>query len=388
MAVGAVARTQGAKTAFQAEFGNQSYLQDGSNPTLLTLVGAVVDRAPQLANSPLAQHVAAGHLGPDDIKQLQAYLSAQGHPCGPTGADGKYGPNTHAALMGLIMPSVGPAPTPAPPQPPAPAPAPGPKPAGPAVGLAALPPRPADAEGGQAFLDRTAHLSRAEREDAIFQEIAKGNVPDFLRQLKDVNVSIKTADGRTVNATYHVMPDYLAVGSNQDFVRMPMDPITAQRLAERFGCTLPTRKMVDDVYHQATVKLTPSPLPAGPQMMSNDYYRRHQEAVERQRQGLQAPLGELTAGDKKDLIISNAIGQHPGKVIIYGWHQPNGKPIQPLSWIHEASYADYSHGARLVSGTMTVDGREVPVADVLADPQLSRLLSDEGAIKHPGYPTP
>jgi hypothetical protein len=386
--MGQTARAQGAKSVFQEEFGNQPYLQNGSDPTLLTLVGAVVDRAPQLANTPLAQHVAAGHVEPEDIKQLQRYMIAQGHPCGPTGVDGKYGPNTHAALMAMLMPSPGPtpAPTPAPlpvPAPPAPQPAPGP-----AVGLAAIPPRPLDAEGGQAFLDRTAHMSRADREEAIFQAIANGNVPDFLRQLKDVNVSLRTADGRTVNATYHVMPDYLAIGSNQDFVRIPMDPLTAQRLAERFGAGLPTRKMVDQVYQQAAVKLPPSPLPAGAQMMSNDYYRRHEEAVERQRQGLEAPLGELTAGDKKDVIISNAIAQHPGKVIIYGWHQPNGKPIQPLSWIHEQTYADYSHGVRLVAGTMTVDGREVPVRDVLADPQLAGLLSDVGVISRPAYPTP
>jgi hypothetical protein len=396
--MGATARASGARAVYEEAFGPGPYVQDGSDPTLLTLVGAVVDRAPQLANTPLAQHVNAGHLSPEDIKQLQTYLVAQGHPCGPTGVDGKYGPNTHAALMAMVMPSVGPLPMPQPstrpvpaPQPgrtpPTPQPAPMPTPTGPAATMAAIPPRPADAEGGQAFLARTASMSRADREEAIFQELAKGNVPDFLRQLKDVQASVRLADGRTVTATYHVMPDYLAIGSNQDFVRIPMDPLTAQRLAERFGATLPTRHMVDQVYQQAAVKLTPSPLPAGPQMMSNDYYRRHEEAVERQRQGLQAPLGELTAGDKKDVVISNAIAQHPGKVIIYGWHQPNGKPIQPLSWIHEETYADYSHGIRLVAGTMTVDGRELPVAEVLADPQLSRLLSDEGPIARPAYPT-
>jgi hypothetical protein len=407
--MGPTAQASGAKAVFEEAFGHQPYVQNGSDSTLLSLVGAVVDHAPQLANTLLAQHVHTGHLSPDDIKQLQTFLVAQGHPCGPTGVDGKYGPNTHAALQAMVNampgptpPAPGPAPYPAPaPKPgpapapnPAPVPAPGPMPApqpappaGPAATLAAIPPRPADAEGGQAFLTRTAHMSRAEREEAIFQEIAKGNVPDFLRQLKDVQTTLRTPDGRTVTATYHVMPDYLAIGSNQDFVRIPMDPLTAQRLAERFGATLPTRRMVDQVYQQATVKLTPSPLPAGPQMMSNDYYRRHEDAVERQRQGLQAPLGELTAGDKKDVIISNAIAQHPGKVIIYGWHQPNGKPIQPLSWIHENTYADYSHGIRLVAGTMTVDGREVPVADVLADPQLAGLLSDEGPIARPAYPT-
>jgi hypothetical protein len=112
--MGQTARAQGAKSVFQEEFGNQPYLQNGSDPTLLTLVGAVVDRAPQLANTPLALHVAAGHLEAEDIRQLQRYMIAQGHPCGPTGVDGKYGPNTHAALMAMLMPSSGPTPAPAP----------------------------------------------------------------------------------------------------------------------------------------------------------------------------------------------------------------------------------------------------------------------------------
>jgi hypothetical protein len=68
------------------------------------------------------------------------------------------------------------------------------------------------------------------------------------------------------------------------------------------------------------------------------------------------------------------------------WHQQNGKPIQPLSWIHESSYADYSHGARLVSGTVEIDGKELALAEVLRDPTLAPLLSDEGALRSTRYP--
>ena len=46
-----------------------------------------------------------------------------------------------------------------------------------------------------------------------------------------------------------------------------------------------------------------------------------------------------------------------------------------------------SHGVRLVAGTMIVDGREMSVQEVLADPELSKLLSDEGAIRQPRYRT-
>jgi hypothetical protein len=67
-------------------------------------------------------------------------------------------------------------------------------------------------------------------------------------------------------------------------------------------------------------------------------------------------------------------------VAIYGWHRRDGKPIQPLSTVHEASYADYSHGIRLVSTTVQINGTPRSIYDVLEDPDLAPLLTDEGMI--------
>ena len=39
-----------------------------------------------------------------------------------------------------------------------------------------------------------------------------------------------------------------------------MTPATAQAIADTFECLLTTRKMCDDIYVQATVKLAPSPI--------------------------------------------------------------------------------------------------------------------------------
>jgi hypothetical protein len=251
------------------------------------------------------------------------------------------------------------------------------------TGLAGLPPRREDALTGSEFLRQTAGLSRADRERAILQQIEQGNIPDFLRQTREVEVSAIGKDGQRHTGTIRVAPDYLAIGSNEDFVRIPMSPTTAQRIADLTGSQLPTRKMVDDIYRSAEVQLRPQPLPAGPRMMSNEYYQRHQTLVDAQLAERGAAPGALIAGDKKDIVATNRLDQHPDRVAIYGWHQPNGRPIQPLSTIHEDSYADYSHGARMVSGTMIVDGVERPIAEVLADPNLAPLLSDEGVIRDP-----
>lgn len=263
----------------------------------------------------------------------------------------------------------------------------GPAPA-PATGKATLnlPPRPQGSMTGKDFIESTRHMNRTQREALILQEIQKGNVPDFARQMKEIQVSNTGPDGKQHTGTVRVMPDYLAIGSDQDFVRIPMDPITAQRIADQTGTSLPTTKMVDDVYRQADVKLKPQPLPPGAQMMSSDYYQRHNNLVEQQMASLGAQNGQLVAGNQKDLVISNLLTQHPDRVAIYGWHQPNGKPIQPLSTIHENTYADYSHGVRLVGGTMIVDGVERPVADVLRDPALAGLISKEGVIRDPRVP--
>lgn len=76
-----------------------------------------------------------------------------------------------------------------------------------------------------------------------------------------VNVSvIDSASGKQIRATYFVTPDYLSPGADDNWARVPPTPMTAQRLADSFSCFLPTRKMVDDVYRAAMVKLEPLPM--------------------------------------------------------------------------------------------------------------------------------
>ena len=92
------------------------------------------------------------------------------------------------------------------------------------------------------------------------------------------------------------------------------------------------------------------------------------------------PLGPLTAGHKKDLVLTTRLRRRPGRVAIYGWHRTSGKPIQPLSTVHGARYADYSHGVRFVSPQVMVDGLAHEYFEVLGDPILGPILSNEGGI--------
>jgi hypothetical protein len=247
--------------------------------------------------------------------------------------------------------------------------------------LLRLPARPADAIGGSAFARRTSGLSNADRDRAAVAELERGNIPSFLAHLTPVTLPADASEGQAVAATIWVTPDYLAIGSDDDFLYVPLTYSSATIIADRFSSVLPTARMVDAIYEQAAHRLTPAPLPAGPLMGSNLYLLKHQQRIAEQRSGL--PLGELISGHKKDLVLSNRLRQLPGRVAIYGWHKAPRDPIQPLSTVHGAQYVDYSHGVRLVSATVVVDGRPLSIYDALQDSQVAPILSREGVTRDP-----
>lgn len=235
--------------------------------------------------------------------------------------------------------------------------------------------------GGDAIMKSVAAMSRSDREAQILREIVGGNVPAFMSKFVTVSVRGVDANGKTHTASYEVSPDYVCVGTDEDFVRVPLTPMAAQPLADRLCCSLTTRKMCDDIYRQADVKLEPRPMTQDRESVAT--FVKHNAVIEQQRKGKR--LGALVAGIKKDVVISNLLQEREHRVAIYGWHQLDGKPIQPLTTVHVDWYVDYSHGIRLVKRKMTVDGESRDLQDVLKDPGLCFLVSDEGPIAVPHY---
>ncbi|NUP06091.1 MAG: hypothetical protein HOW73_08535 [Polyangiaceae bacterium] len=246
-----------------------------------------------------------------------------------------------------------------------------------------LPPRPAGAETGSKFLERVEGLGRAATDEAIFEAISKGNVPEYERAW----VPIEIGDGEGPRAKLNVSCDYLAIGSDDDFIRIPMTPCAAQRIADLVGAVLPTVKLVNIIYEHASAKLPPSYIEGGPTEGTVEDYAVHHEKLERRRRAAGFPLGVLTAGHKKDIVLSTRLEEKADCVAIYGWHKRDGDVIQPLSIVHSRRYADYSHGVRLVGGEMVLDGKPRRVVDVLADPALADVISDEGPLPMTAYPT-
>jgi hypothetical protein len=246
-----------------------------------------------------------------------------------------------------------------------------------------IPIRDPGAMPGSAFIQANMSIVGEARERNILNEFMHGNIPDFMRNFTAVNVS-----NETDKITYLVSPDYLSIGHNGDYVRMPMSPLIAQMIADRYDCTLPTTKMVWDIWGQSINKV--APLPWGPpynaEMESSYRYGVHSQRI-------QAQLADknpfaLLSGHKKDVVLTNRLlPRNPKRrVAIFGWIQLNGQPIQGLNTSsHDDKYADYSHGIRLVANDVMVNGMPMRIQDVFLHPKFSALLSNEGPLKFLRY---
>ncbi|HLI94320.1 MAG TPA: hypothetical protein VKU83_11940, partial [Puia sp.] len=221
--------------------------------------------------------------------------------------------------------------------------------------------------GGADFYKTVADWHWKERDSLAVALILSGDVPKFLQKFVRIGASVTdSTTGKKIEAWYYVAPDYLSIGSDNDWARIPLTPMAAQKIADSFNCFLPTRKMVNDIYEQAMVKLEPVPMYAFRD--SSVTMWQHHLIIEGQRKGRSG----LIAGIKKDVVLSGKISRDvkPDRVAIYGWHRGTGAPIQPLYTGHINWYVDYSHGIRLVYRTIWVDGKAMDYTDVLKNPGL------------------
>jgi hypothetical protein len=254
-----------------------------------------------------------------------------------------------------------------------------------------IPARPNNSITGSQFMNNVKRLTFQDREDSIYSEISKGNIPDFLRNQIMICDTVKDAAGVNHIIYYEAFPDYLAIGSNEDYCRVPIGPITAQQLALLFGANLPTRKLVDNIHKNSTLRLYPITYPWSDTSSMVIRFVQHSHAVDSERVAVKGILGELTDGVQKDVVLSNLITDptRPDHVVIYGWYYPQGGSfIQPLTNIHNNNYVDYSHGIRLINNEVLVDSVIMTVPQILKDPILYKILSNEnGPMTQPSYLT-
>jgi hypothetical protein len=227
---------------------------------------------------------------------------------------------------------------------------------------------------GSAFYKQVWSADWRKRDSIAVDLILAGDIPSFFKKFSKVTTSIiDSSTGKVVHAYYFVSNDYVSVGTDEDWARIPLTPQAAQKIADAWNCFLPTRKMVNDIHLAAQVKLEPVPMYIFRD--SSVTMWQHHLIIEKQRKNQKG----LISGIKKDVVISDKITRDlkKNRVAIYGWHKSDGKAIQPLYTGHVDWYVDYSHGVRMVSQTIFVEGKPMNYKEVMKHPLYKRLLCDE-----------
>lgn len=230
---------------------------------------------------------------------------------------------------------------------------------------------------GSEFLNDHRSSNYVTLEQDAIAELLDGNCPFFMKKFCPVEVG---------DVMYLASPDYLCLGSDEDYVRIPLSGSGAQKVIDAFQCSLPTVKMVNDIYAQAGNKLVAIPFgpPYDASMMSATRIEWINGKINGQMKGRDNAL--LTEGHKKNVVLTNKLGaNNPSKrVAIYGWFQANGKVIQGLNpSTHEISYFDYSHGIRLIANIASVNGQLMSLHEAFAS--RPKVFSDEGEVEFLSY---
>ena len=233
-----------------------------------------------------------------------------------------------------------------------------------------------NAPDGHAYIQMVQDTGFWAMEDMTVSQILSGNVPSALKKFRKI---VYKADGHKVEMW--VLPDYLAVGNDQDFVRMPMGPLAAQRVADSLYCSLPTTFLSDRIDEVSEGRIEIFPFrPVGDRNMKPLCFEDSNNAINALMRSKGLKFGQFVSGLKKDVVLTTRLENEAGfdrHVAIYGWHHPDGHPQQPLFIRHGNFYSDYSHGIRLIYRTIKIDGKEYDLRKVLEDPFMFRIVSDE-----------
>ncbi len=233
-----------------------------------------------------------------------------------------------------------------------------------------------NAPDGHAYIQMVQDTGFWAMEDMTVSQILSGNVPSALKKFRKI---VYKADGHKVEMW--VLPDYLAVGNDQDFVRMPMGPLGAQRVSDSLYCSLPTTFLSDRIDEVSEGRIEIFPFrPVGDRNMKPLCFEDSNNAINALMRSKGLKFGQFVSGLKKDVVLTTRLENEPDyyrHVAIYGWFHPDGHPQQPLFIRHGNFYSDYSHGIRLIYRTIKIDGKEYDLRAVLEDPFLFRLVSKE-----------
>ncbi|AUX44411.1 hypothetical protein SOCE26_058750 [Sorangium cellulosum] len=238
---------------------------------------------------------------------------------------------------------------------------------------------------GTDFVARLPERAGRAREDAIIEAVKAGHLAPICW------VPVHSEHGGR-RATFFVSADALRIGDPQDSVRINATARTTQQIADLLECAMPTTRICDLVWEQASVRIKPCIGAPDPTMASTARMLEHHRRVEERiagRTGLIENVG-------KHWVLTNRLAGSRDRAANYGWydqgaaHRHGAHALwQPLGLAHDLDHVDYSQVVRLVRRRCLIDDAERDLFEVLTDPALARLASSEGplrVLRQPGVP--
>lgn len=215
------------------------------------------------------------------------------------------------------------------------------------------------------------------REKMLYELYAAGQFPTWLRRWVEVTVEY---DG--MRGSIYVMPDFLCIGTDDEYCYTPMGAIGAEKVLSLFGAVLPTPKIVDLLYKRTCFPQLAQPWgpPYDGSMLKTSRWMMQTRKVKSAMEASGAKPGDLVEGHFKNVTTSPLVPCNKGEVLsFYGWYMAGGIPIQRDSGAHGAGYCDYSHGIRGVLQDVVVEGVMMSLAEACADEELAPMFSWDGA---------
>lgn len=231
-----------------------------------------------------------------------------------------------------------------------------------------------------------------------------GDLPDFLRTF----VAVLARDGQ-YELVYYAMPDFISVGNETYFVRLPLTARGAQKVLERYnkkGCRLlqPTAKMTAQIFAQdGTQRLVYHGL--GDDSISTEYMHRHNALIEAHRIRNGHVLGELTSGHRKEIVVSEGIPRDSKGTVwwggVYSWSTPDKPTVAENNALAHTKSSDaqdhdeYAQAQRLVHRDAWLRDTSAPkspwtkvdLESILKDGSKFKILTDTvftKAVRYPG----
>lgn len=253
-------------------------------------------------------------------------------------------------------------------------------------------------------------------------EMLKGNMPSFL----DDRIACHTEaviDGGYYRLTYYVKPNYLAIGTDEDYVLWPLSIIDLQNFCNAQMVTsvsdpndqtpkwfIATKKLVLNNWYASACKIPPQALGASADMTWPVKIQQEQKQINEQMLKKGCKLTAFCRAKKAyisapKMANDGSTGGPKTEGILHftGWYgfekiipdervvgSFNGMPVYGVqagdeTGNHEASYADYSHGCDVIYYDCDVNGMQFTFDELCTHPKLHVLVSDEGMF-NPRFP--